>query len=332
MDIVGAVLCGGYGTRLRPLTKEIPKPLIELNPGYTIMDKQLLHFKTAGITTVYFLAGYLHEQILEKYNTSWNGVHIEYLIEEKPRGTLYALNKLFETTECDAVIMNGDIVTDFNLKEMLNHYRKEEMIMFVTRLKSPFGVVEISNSKVISFTEKPVLSAYINAGIYIIPYSSYEYFDKYKEGDAERLVFPGIARDGLLTCYKEDDVFWQAVESVKDLEAVQSEYKNKIDKPWGYEKVIVSTEKYLTKELFIKKGENTSFHYHKGKDETLHVFKGEGYVEFEDRQITLRKNDTVRIKPKVLHGVYAVENLILNEYSTPHPDDTVRERDIYGRV
>lgn len=331
MEYSGAVLCGGYGTRLRPLTEEIPKPLIELKPNYTIMDKQLLHFKTAGISTVYFLAGYLHEKIHQRYKTSWNGIDIKYLIEDKPRGTLYAINNLFNNVNCDIILMNGDIVSDFNLKEMLNNYQKKEMLIFVTPLVSPFGVMEIVDSKVISFKEKPVLPSYINAGVYVIPTSLKDYFLKYKKGDAERLVFPSLARDGLLTCYKEDDVFWQSVDSVKDLEAVQSEYHNKTDKPWGYEKVIVSTEKYLTKELFIKKGETTSFHYHEQKDETLHVFKGQGYVEFEENQTILRKNDTVRIKPQTVHSIHAVENLILNEYSTPHPEDTVRTKDMYNR-
>ncbi|MBU7015737.1 MAG: cupin domain-containing protein [Theionarchaea archaeon] len=332
MDYIGAILCGGYGTRLRPLTQETPKPLIELREGYTILDKQLLHFKTAGITHIYMLAGYLHEKIHERYSKSWDGLTIEYLIEEKPGGTLYALNNLFQATEKDAIIMNGDIVTDINLKEMVNHCTEHEMFMYVAPLVSPFGVVELSDSRVISFKEKPILPHHINGGIYVIPFSLRRYFAHYKEGDAEKLVFPSIARAGALRCYKEDDVFWHSVDSIKDLETVQSEYHNKTDKPWGYEKIIVLTDKYLTKELYIKKGESTSLHYHEKKDETLHVYRGEGYVEFSDHQVVLRKNETVRIEPNTLHSIHAIENLVLNEYSTPHPEDTVRTRDTYGRT
>lgn len=332
MEYVGAVLCGGYGTRLKPLTEEIPKPLLELRKGYTILDKQLLHFRTANIQKVYLLAGYLHEKIFERYQNSWNGLEILYLIEKEPGGTLYALNNLFRATDSDCVVMNGDIVSDLNLKVMLHHHREGEMLMYITPLVSPFGIVEVSDSKVISFKEKPVLPHYVNGGIYVISHSLEEYYLSHEKGDAERLAFPLIARDGLLRCYKEDDIFWQSVESMRDLVAVQSEYQNKGDKPWGYEKIIVSTEKYLTKELYIKKGECTSLHYHERKDETLHVFKGEGYVELGDRQISLAKNDTVRIQPGISHCIHAVENLILNEYSTPHPDDSVRVKDPYERV
>ena len=331
MDYVGGILCGGYGTRLWPLTEEIPKPLLELKKGHTILDKQLMHFKTAGIKKVYLLAGYLHEKIYEKYQNLWNGLHIEYLVEEEPGGTLYALNNLFKTTDTNSVVMNGDIVSDFNLKEMLHHHREGEMLMYVTPLVSPFGIVEVSDSKVISFKEKPVLPHYVNGGIYVISNSLRKYYLSHERGDAEKLAFPLIARDGFLRGYKEDGVFWQSVESARDLAAVQLEYRNKKDKPWGYEKIIVSTEKYLTKELYVKKDECTSFHYHERKDETLHVFKGEGYVEFEDHQISLTKNETVRIQPGTSHCVHAIENLILNEYSTPHPKDTVRIRDVYER-
>ncbi len=332
MDYAGAILCGGRGTRLWPIAQEIPKPLLELRQGYTIMDKQLSHFKTAGIHKIYLLAGFLHEKIYERYSTSWDGLDIEYVIEDEPRGTLYALNNLFKATDSDTIVMNGDVVSDFNLQEMLSHHRKGEMLMYVTPLEPPFGIAELSDSKIISFKENPILPYYVNGGIYVISNSLKDYFGRYREGTAEKLVFPSVARDGLLRYYKEDDVFWRSVDSLKDLEIVQSEYENKKDKPWGYEKIIVSTDLYLTKELYIRKGESTSFHYHEKKDETLHVFRGEGYVQYENHTKHLKKNDTERIEPRVCHSVHAFENLLLNEYSTPHRTDTVRIEDKYGRT
>jgi NDP-sugar pyrophosphorylase family protein len=331
MDYVGAVLCGGYGMRLRPLTEEIPKPLLDLKEGYTILDKQLLHFKFAGIRTVYLLAGYLHDKLSARYGNMWDDIEINYLIEDNPRGTLFALNNLFKTVNEDVVVMNGDIVTDMNLKEMIHHHKSGEMLMFITPLISPFGVVELSDSKVISFSEKPVLPYHINGGIYVMDSSLKKYCSSYSEGTVETLVFPTIAREGLLRYYREDTAFWHSVESAKDLEIVQLEYSNKQDKPWGYEKIIVSTEKYLTKELYVKRGACTSLHYHEKKDETLHVSWGEGYIEFEDEQVFLRKNEKIRIKPGKAHSIHAVENLLLNEYSTPHPHDTIRITDPYGR-
>lgn len=328
--MLGAILCGGYGKRLKPLTDHIPKPLLEIKKDYTILDKQLLQFKYAGIKKVVLLCGHLNEKIKERFNGNWKGIDIEYSAEDKPRGTLFAINNLLENFEADNyIIRNGDVVCDANMKEMINEH-KNEMLMYVSPLISPYGVVELSGNKIIGFREKPRLDYYINAGIYAISKELKPIFSKHKEGDVEKLAFPEIAKSGLMNYYKEN-VFWQSVDSVKDLEAVNKEYSNKEDKPWGYEKIIIYTEKYLTKELYIMKNESTSHHKHNKKDETMHVTSGEVIIKFDDREVDLKKNDTVRIEPNTPHTILAVENTVLQEYSTPHLDDTIRIKDRYER-
>lgn len=131
--------------------------------------------------------------------------------------------------------------------------------------------------------------------------------------------------------YKENGIFWIAVDTYKELEAVKKEYKNKTDKPWGYEKVLILTEKYLTKELYIKEGFRTSFHYHNKKDETMYILSGSGYIEFEDRKEYFSKNDTIRIQPGIAHSIVATENTLLHEVSTPYLDDTVSIKEYYVR-
>ena len=79
----------------------------------------------------------------------------------------------------------------------------------------------------------------------------------------------------------------------KTIEAYKKEYENKTDKPWGYEKVLIYTEKYLTKELYIREGFQTSFHYHDEKDETMYILSGSGYIEFEDHKEYFSKNDSI---------------------------------------
>ncbi len=328
--MIGAILCGGYGKRLKPLTDHIPKPLLEIKNDYTILDKQLLQFKYAGVKKVVLLCGHLNEKIKERFGDNWKGIDIEYLIEDKPRGTLFAINNLLENFEADNyIIRNGDIVCDANIKEMISEH-KNKMLMYITPLVSPYGIVELSGNKIIGFREKPRLNYYINAGIYIISEELKPIFSRHKEGDVEKLAFPEIAKSGLMNYYREN-VFWQSVDSVKDLEAVNKEYFNKEDKPWGYEKIIIYTEKYLTKELYIMKNESTSHHKHNKKDETMHVTSGEIIIKFDDKEVDLKKNDTVRIEPNTPHTILAVENTVLQEYSTPHLDDTIRIKDRYER-
>ena len=93
--------------------------------------------------------------------------------------------------------------------------------------------------------------------------------------------------------------------------------------------MLIYTNKYLTKELFIKEGYQTSFHYHNMKDETMYIVNGAGYIEFEDHKEYFGKNDTIRIKPKEKHSIVAMENTILHEVSTPHLNDTERVKDYY---
>jgi len=330
---VGMILCGGFGKRLKPLTDKIPKPLIEIKKGYTILDKQLFDFKSADINKVYLLTGFLSEKIEERYGNEYKGLKIEYVKEEEPLGTLNAIKLGMEAIDDDnqCVIRNGDVVADLNLKKMVRLGEKSNypLTIFITKMRSPYGIVEISGDKITDFKEKPLLDYYINAGVYFAkePID----FGDFEKGDIEKTVFPIMAKENKLGFYKEDGLFWMAIDTSKELEEIRKEYKNREDKPWGYEKVVINTDKYLTKELFIKEDYRTSFHYHKKKDETMYIIKGSGYIEFKDRKEYFSKNDTIRIKPKTPHSIVAMENTLLQEVSTPHLEDTIRIKDFYER-
>ena len=339
----GMVLCGGFGKRLRPLTEKVPKPLVEIkydysilegHDTYTILDKQMFDFKNAGVDRVLLLTGFLSEKIEERYGDDFNGMKIEYVIEDEPLGTLNAIRLGMEhiNDKEQCVIRNGDVVADLNLKKMIHQGAKSDypLSMFITKMVSPYGIVEVSGDKLGSFKEKPVLDYYINGGIY---FSNGEInFGDFEIGDIEKTVFPMMASENQLGYYKEDGLFWMAIDTSKELEQIRKEYKNREDKPWGYEKVLIYTEKYLTKELFIREGYQTSFHYHSEKDETMYIVSGSGYIEFEDRKEYFGKNDTVRIEPGRPHSIVAMENTILHEVSTPHLNDTIRVNDFYVRA
>lgn len=334
METVGMILCGGFGKRLRPVTETVPKPLVEIKENYTILDKQLLDFKNAGVDEVYLLAGFLHEKIEERYGDEYKGVKIRYVIEDEPLGTLNAIRLGMEAIDGDkqCVIRNGDIVCDINLKAMIDYGVKSSLpvTMFVTQMQSPYGIVEMNGDRLVSFKEKPILEDYyINGGIYFT--KSKIDFGEFKTGDIEKLYFPTIAKENSLGYYKENGIYWIAVDTSKELESVKKEYENKTDKPWGYEKVLIFTEKYLTKELYLKEGFKTSLHYHNNKDETMYILSGSGYIEFEDRKEYFSKYDSIRIQPGVVHSIVANENTILHEVSTPYLDDTVCVKDFYDR-
>jgi NDP-sugar pyrophosphorylase family protein len=334
METVGMILCGGLGKRLRPVTETVPKPLIEIKDDYTILDKQLFDFKNAGVDEVYLLTGFLHEKIKERYGDEYNGVKIHYVIEDEPLGTLNAIRLGMEAINGDkqCIIRNGDIVSDVNIKAMIEYGVKSSLpvIMFVTQMQSPYGIVEMNGDRLVSFKEKPILEDYyINGGIYFT--KSKIDFGEFKTGDIEKIYFPTIAKENNLGYFKENGIFWIAVDTYKELEAVKKEYENKTDKPWGYEKILILTEMYSTKELYIKEGFRTSLHYHIEKDETMYILSGSGYIEFEDKKEYFSKKDSIRIQPGVVHSIVATENTLLHEVSTPYLEDTVCIEDYYVR-
>ena len=331
-SMIGMILCGGYGKRLTSLTEDLPKALIEIKDGYTVLDHQLFVFEHAGFDKVILLTGYLGEKIRERYGKKYEGLKILYTKEKKPLGTLGAIKLGLKKARDDAVIRNGDVISDINIKRMASKAKdsKYPVTMCITRMQSPYGVVETTEEKIKSFIEKPVLDYYINAGVYYIKKEAFKYFDEFESGDIEKILFPQLAKDDKLGSYKED-AFWMSIDTTKDVEEIRREYENREDKPWGYEKILINTRKYLTKELYIKEGYQTSFHYHEKKDETMSVLKGSGHVQFKDRKEYFRKNDDIRIKPKIPHSIVALENTLLQEVSTPHPVDTVRVKDKYGR-
>jgi NDP-sugar pyrophosphorylase family protein len=328
---VGMILCGGFGKRLRPLTESVPKPLIEIKDDYTILDKQFFDFKNAGVDEVLLLTGFLHDKIQERYGEEYLGVKVQYVEEEEPLGTLNAIKLGMECVKDgnQCVIRNGDVVADLNIKKMIEQGEKSDypLSIFITRMISPYGIVEVSGDRLVSFKEKPVLDYYINGGVY---FTKGEIdFGDFDVGDIEKTVFPMYAKNNHLGYYKEDGLFWMAIDTSKELEEIRKEYKNREDKPWGYEKILINTEKYLTKELFIRDGYQTSFHYHAQKDETMYILNGAGYIEFTDHKEYFGKNDTIRIEPNEQHSIVATENSTIHEISTPHLDDTIRVKDYY---
>ena len=134
--------------------------------------------------------------------------------------------------------------------------------MLVTKMRSPYGIVNLLGDVVINFTEKPQLDHYINSGLYYIKQSIREFFFKqYNSKDIETTVFPELAMKKEISAYRED-ALWIGVDSEKELEQVRTEYKGRADMPYGFHRSIydhgqASLAEYLiraNKEAVIESG------------------------------------------------------------------------------
>ncbi|OYT46738.1 MAG: nucleotidyltransferase [Desulfurococcales archaeon ex4484_42] len=229
-----AIIAGGFGKRLRPLTLEKPKPLVEV-AGKSIIQWQIEWFKRYGVDTIVVLTGYLREKIIEFLGSGQKlGVNVVYVVEDEPLGTAGAI-KNAEGVLSDSVFLavNGDIITNIPLDKLVNDLIKSDALASIALvpLRSPYGIVEVdSEGNVKSFKEKPMIEEYlINAGVYAMKPQILHYLPR--KGDLERSVFPQLAKEGLLRGVIFKDVYWRAIDTVKDVEEVSKELSSK--NIWG---------------------------------------------------------------------------------------------------
>ena len=226
MLLKAAILAGGYGKRLRPLTDDKPKPLVEVG-GKPIIVWQIEWLKRHGIKDLVILVGYKGNMIIDELGSgSRFGVRISYVVEENPLGTGGALKNAEHILgrEDLFLLINGDIITTLNpleLVEILKKHSKAVASIAVVPLRSPYGIVKASdNGSVTSFVEKPVIPDYmISAGVYAMKPSIFEYLPE--RGDIERTCFPKLASEGkLLAKIYGDNVYWRSIDTIKDIEEV----------------------------------------------------------------------------------------------------------------
>lgn len=166
------VMAGGEGKRLRPLTHDCPKPMLKVagKPLLEIILKQCLE---AGFEHFYFAVNYLKEQIQSHFQdgSAW-GARIQYLEEDKPLGTAGALSLLSERPDHPFLVLNGDVLTRVDYTHLLrfhaDHQSTATLCVREHSTQIPYGVVRMDEAKVVALEEKPVLTHYVNAGIYLL--------------------------------------------------------------------------------------------------------------------------------------------------------------------
>ena len=168
------ILAGGRGTRLRPLTFSVPKPLLPIGEK-PILEIILKNFKKFDITEIIISVGYQGELIKAFCGDgSKFGLSIKYVDEEKVLGTAGPLSLMRESFRQgeEFILMNGDIFTQLDFASMINYHKKGKYCMTVGyRLyehKLPFGVLELEGNKLCGIIEKPGTKYNVSAGIYVL--------------------------------------------------------------------------------------------------------------------------------------------------------------------
>lgn len=223
------ILVGGYGTRLRPLTLSVPKPLVDFCNKPMILH-QLEALSAIGVTEVVLAVNYQPEQmrIFLQHKSKQLGMKISISQEDEPLGTAGPI-KLAEALLNDGepfFVLNSDVCCAYPFQDMIEFQRRTgaQGVLLATPVEDPskFGVILYDDmGKIESFVEKPqqFISRFINAGIY---YLTPQVFDRIplQPTSIEKDVFPQMASDGLLYVM-ELKGFWADVGQPKDYLAGQ---------------------------------------------------------------------------------------------------------------
>jgi mannose-1-phosphate guanylyltransferase len=221
------ILAGGYGKRLKPLTDDRPKPMIEI-AGIPILEWQVNWLKNHNVKEIIICAGYLKASVIDHIGSGQKfGVSVGYAVEETPLGTGGALKNARALISGDRFIaMNGDVLTNLDPSKLAGLVVPEGDALCsiaAVPLRSPYGIIEIDNGHAKGFREKPILSEYwINAGIYCLSSSVMDILPD--KGSLEEETLPRLAKEDKIRVEKYTNVLWRSIDSHKDIEEAQKEF------------------------------------------------------------------------------------------------------------
>lgn len=211
------LLVGGFGTRLMPLTRNVPKPMLPV-AGLPVTEHQLVTARRAGITSLVLATSYLSDVFIPYFGdgSRW-GMHLQYAVEEEPLGTGGAIRNAAQLLAGDEsiVIFNGDVLSSHDLTRQIQMHESldADVTMHLTHVADAraYGCVPIDkDGRVTAFLEKmenPVANT-INAGCYVFNSRVIDQIPEGKVVSIEREVFPELVEQGRAVYGMVDDSYW----------------------------------------------------------------------------------------------------------------------------
>jgi NDP-sugar pyrophosphorylase family protein len=222
------ILAGGLGTRLRPLTDHTPKPIVPLG-NRPFAEYQIDVLRRAGIEDICFSLGYQSEKIESVLGDGTDlGVRLSYVTEQAPLGTAGAFAFANRDSQDPVFVLNGDILTDVNLREMIEVHRREAAVatLFLKEVSDPtlYGLVETDGSGLVTgFREKPsneearkISHPLISAGIYLLEASVSRMIPSGVRFMFETDVFPSLIGKGARIASFSTTCYWRDIGTIEN--------------------------------------------------------------------------------------------------------------------
>lgn len=203
------ILVGGEGTRLRPLTLDTPKQMLEL-AGIPMLERVVNRLAYFGVTEAVLSLGYRPDVFFEAYPDGYiNDVKLTYAVEPEPLDTAGAIRFAAMSADIDEtmIVVNGDVLSDVPIDHLLELHRRSSGLATIALVSvedtSPFGVVPTDEAgRVLAFIEKPAPGTsptnFINAGTYVLDPEVLDLIASNRRVSIEKEIFPGLVERGLL--------------------------------------------------------------------------------------------------------------------------------------
>ena len=200
------ILAGGLGTRLLPLTKKTPKPMLPLGKK-PILEHLIDWNKKNGVKNIVLCVSYLREKIESHFGDGEKfGVNIEYAISNKPLATAGQLKTAEEFIDDTFVCMYGDSIFNFSLRNMIKQHKTKRA--FVTmgldeyKTNLEYGVIDVSKTgKVLSWKEKPEIKANVNMGCYVMESDVLDLIPKNKPYGMDDVIKKAMTKKKLVSSF-----------------------------------------------------------------------------------------------------------------------------------
>ena len=221
------LMVGGLGTRLRPLTDNLPKPMLPVG-GKPILQTIIEKFVSYGFINITLCVGYKSNIIQDFFKDgSQFGAKIEYVLENQRMGTAGALTLLKNRPSEAFFVMNGDLLTNVNFEHLLEyHLDNHSMATMCVReydFQVPYGVVSVNNGKIKSIDEKPIKKFFVSAGIYMLNSQVINYIPNNEFYDMPTLFEKIISLNNNVLSFPIRE-YWLDIGRIEEYERANCEY------------------------------------------------------------------------------------------------------------
>ncbi len=229
LPVDAVIMAGGRGQRLQPLTDATPKPLLKVG-GKAIMEYNVDRLALYGIDDFWFSVKYLGEQIESHFgNGKQSNIHIDYVWEEEPLGTIGAVSKITNFSHDYVLVMNSDLLTNLDYEHFYIDFIKQDadfaVVTIPYNVSVPYAVLETSNGEIKSFKEKPTYTYYSNGGIYLMKKSVLNFLPKGTHFNATDLMEKLIEENKKVVPYPLLG-YWLDIGKQEDFEKAQIDIKH----------------------------------------------------------------------------------------------------------